>query len=189
MSLSEIVLPAGAAMQMLTALCDASFDSVLVTDATSAGNIVYANAAFRALTGYSLEAVRGKSPKILQGPATDARVIERLTSMLKSGDGAFEGTNQPTCYLMLLHDICPFLSDSSIPRRQSYQLQERQHAIYHALACCPCACRGCRHVLACHPARGGIDLKAYAATCDMWYLSEVHTPLHTCTFMQLHSPR
>ena len=96
MSLSEIVLPPGAALQMLTALCDASFDSILVTDATSAGNIVYANAAFRALTGYSLEAVRGKSPKILQGPATDARVLERLTSMLKSGDGTFEGADKST---------------------------------------------------------------------------------------------
>jgi PAS domain S-box-containing protein len=93
MSLSEIVLPAGAAMQMLTALCDASFDSILVTDATSSGNIVYANAAFRQLTGYSLEAVRGKSPKILQGAGTDARVLERLTSVLKSGDGSFEGSN------------------------------------------------------------------------------------------------
>jgi PAS domain S-box-containing protein len=82
--------------QMLTALCDASFDSILVTDATPAGNIVYANAAFRALTGYSLEAVRGKSPKILQGPATDARVLERLTSVLKAGDGTFEGTTQST---------------------------------------------------------------------------------------------
>jgi PAS domain-containing protein len=117
MSLSDIVLPAGAAMQMLTALCDASFDSILVTDATSAGNIVYANAAFRELTGYSLEAVRGKSPKILQGPATDARVLERLTSMLKSGDGTFEGTNQPTRYLMLLSYFClihPFPAGKAI---------------------------------------------------------------------------
>ena len=99
MSLSELVLPAGAALQMLTALCDTSFDSILVTDATSAGKIVYANAAFSELTGYSLEAVRGKSPKMLQGPATDARVLERLASMLKSGDGTgFEGINQSTGY-------------------------------------------------------------------------------------------
>ena len=94
MSLSDIVLPAGAALQTLTALCDASFDSVLVTDVT--GTIVFANAAFRQLTGYSLEAVRGKNPKILQGPATDARVLERLTSVLKAGDGTFEGSTQPT---------------------------------------------------------------------------------------------
>ena len=98
MSLSEIVLPAGAALQMLTALCDASFDSILVTDATPAGNIVYANAAFRELTGHSIETVRGKSPKILQGAATDARVLERLTSVLKSGDGAFEGTQHLTFF-------------------------------------------------------------------------------------------
>jgi PAS domain-containing protein len=113
MSLSEIVLPPGAALQMLTALCDASFDSILVTDATSAGNIIYANAAFRALTGYSLEAVRGKSPKILQGPATDARVLERLTSMLKSGDGTFEGTNKLTLHPSLF-DSNPFPSGKAI---------------------------------------------------------------------------
>jgi hypothetical protein len=152
MSLSEIVLPPGAALPMLMALCDASFDSILVTDATSAGNIVYANAAFRALTGYSLEAVRGKSPKILQGPATDARVLERLNSVLKSGDGSFEGTNLPASYLLLF--------DSTIIRRESYQLQERQHRVHHALASCPCPCRRHRRVLARHSARGGIHLEA-----------------------------
>jgi PAS domain S-box-containing protein len=152
MSLSDIVLPAGAAMQVLTSLCDASFDSILVTDATSAGKIVYANAAFRELTGYSLEAVRGQSPKILQGPATDARVIERLTSVLKAGDGTFEGTSRSTRLLIAVN--------STVPHRQSDQLQERRHRVYHALARCPCARRRRRRVLACHPARGGIYVKA-----------------------------
>ena len=90
MALSEIFAPAGTALAFLTALCDASFDSVLLTDATPAGSIVYANAAFRALTGYSPEAVHGKNPKILQGAGTDARVLERLTAALKEG-GTFEG--------------------------------------------------------------------------------------------------
>ena len=161
MSLSDIVLPAGAALQTLTALCDASFDSVLVTDVT--GTIVYANAAFRQLTGYSLEAVRGKNPKILQGPATDARVLERLTSVLKAGDGTFEGSTQPTLYcdtLSLSIIICRIVASSNLPLplRQSHQLQERRHRLHHALARCPRSRRRRRRVLAGHPARGGQHL-------------------------------
>jgi PAS domain-containing protein len=36
----------------LKVLADNSFDSVLVTDATAQGNILYANKAFRKLTGH-----------------------------------------------------------------------------------------------------------------------------------------
>ncbi len=89
-SLSEITAPAGTPFAFLSALCDASFDSVLLTDATPAGAIVYANAAFTALTGYSLDSVRGKSPKILQGAGTQQSVIQRLTDALREG-GCFEG--------------------------------------------------------------------------------------------------
>ena len=88
-SLSEIVAPAGSALGFLTALCDASFDSVCLCDTDS--KIVYTNPAFSRLTGYPLEAVRGKNPKILQGAGTDSRVLERLTTCLKDGEGSFEG--------------------------------------------------------------------------------------------------
>ena len=36
---------------VLKALADNSFDSVLITDTTEAGKIIYANKAFKALTG------------------------------------------------------------------------------------------------------------------------------------------
>ena len=64
------------------------FDSLLLTD--PAGSIFYANAAFRSLTGYTLESVMGKSPRLLQGAGTDARVLERLSTSMKEG-GTFEG--------------------------------------------------------------------------------------------------
>ena len=48
---------------MLQALCDASYDSILLTE-SSTGNIVYTNAAFRTLTGYAPDAVRGRSPRL-----------------------------------------------------------------------------------------------------------------------------
>ncbi len=74
----------------LKVLAKNSFDSVLVTDATPQGKIIYANKAFKKLTGHDPESVIGKTPRILQGPGTDMKVIKRLASALKSG-GRFEG--------------------------------------------------------------------------------------------------
>ena len=51
---------------------------------------MYANKAFKNLTGYSPDEVLGKTPKMLQGPATDKKVIARLANTLKKG-GRFEG--------------------------------------------------------------------------------------------------
>lgn len=75
---------------LLQVLADNSFDSVLITDASAEGRIVYANKAFKKLTGHDPAAVIGKTPRILQGPGTDPKVIARLSSALKAG-GKFEG--------------------------------------------------------------------------------------------------
>jgi PAS domain S-box-containing protein len=74
--------------QLLTTLVEKSFDSILITDL--AGNITYANEAFKTLTGYTSEDVIGKSPRILQGSATDKTTLDRLSASMKSG-GNFEG--------------------------------------------------------------------------------------------------
>ena len=75
---------------LLKVLAENSFDSVLVTDASPRGNIIYANKAFKKLTGHEPSSVIGKTPRILQGPGTDKKVIERLATALKVG-GRFEG--------------------------------------------------------------------------------------------------
>lgn len=75
---------------LLKVLAENSFDSVLVTDATPQGHIIYANKAFKKLTGHEPDDVIGETPRILQGPGTDKKVIERLTAALKAG-GRFEG--------------------------------------------------------------------------------------------------
>ncbi len=67
-----------------------SFDSILITDATTKGKVIYANKAFKKLTGYDSSEVIGKSPRILQGVGTDKKVIDRLAVALKSGK-KFEG--------------------------------------------------------------------------------------------------
>ena len=78
------------ALALLQVLAENSFDSVLITDASAEGKITYANKAFKKLTGYDPSEIIGKTPRILQGPATNSKVIERLSEALKSGR-KFEG--------------------------------------------------------------------------------------------------
>ena len=77
-------------LALLKALAENSFDSILITTATTAGKITYANKAFKKLSGYEASEVIGKSPRILQGVGTDKKVISRLAAALKSGK-KFEG--------------------------------------------------------------------------------------------------
>lgn len=77
-------------LSSLKALAENSFDSILITDASPRGKIIYANNAFRKLTGYDPKGVLGKTPRILQGSGTDKKVIKRLSACLKQGK-KFEG--------------------------------------------------------------------------------------------------
>lgn len=77
-------------LALLQVLTENSFDSVLITDASAEGKIVYANESFGKLTGHDPSSVIGETPRILQGPRTDELVIARLSDAMKSG-GAFEG--------------------------------------------------------------------------------------------------
>jgi PAS domain S-box-containing protein len=67
---------------------DYTDDAILITDAEPIDlpgpRIVWANKAFCRMTGYSLEDVIGKTPRILQGEDTDAAELDRLREGLKS---------------------------------------------------------------------------------------------------------
>jgi PAS domain S-box-containing protein len=89
-TLSKVLRDTDTSLQLLRELVESSYDSILVTDATRAAKIVYANNAFKTLTGYSPSEVIGRTPRILQGPGTDRKVIARLGKALKKG-GKFEG--------------------------------------------------------------------------------------------------
>jgi len=89
-SLMKVMSGADGSLALLQVLADHSFDSVLITDASTDSNIIYANKAFKKLTGYDPVSVIGKSPRILQGPGTNSKVIARLASALRSR-GKFEG--------------------------------------------------------------------------------------------------
>ncbi len=88
--MEKILHQADVSLKVLKVLMDNSFDSILITDATVSGKIIYANRAFKKLTGYDPSEVIGKTPRILQGIATDKKVIARLAQSLKN-DGRFEG--------------------------------------------------------------------------------------------------
>lgn len=73
---------------LFQAALDQSYSSVVITDANDnfeGPRIVYANPAFQKMTGYTSEELIGKSPKILQGPLTDQRVIEKMRSCIRTG--------------------------------------------------------------------------------------------------------
>ncbi|MGY8985192.1 MAG: PAS domain-containing protein [Sphingomonadales bacterium] len=89
-AIDHLIESNGDGLAVLTTLAENSFDSILITDATENGSIVYANPAFETLTGFDRTEVIGKTPRILQGNGTDEKVIARLSSALKSG-GEFEG--------------------------------------------------------------------------------------------------
>ena len=89
-SLEKVLRDTSLSLKVLQLLSDTSYDSILITDATQGAKVVYANKAFKKLTGYAPSEVIGKTPRILQGAGTDKKVIARLGKALRKG-GKFEG--------------------------------------------------------------------------------------------------
>lgn len=74
---------------LLGAAVEQADESILVTDAAlehPGPRIIYVNAAFERLTGYSRAEVLGQNPRILQGPRTDRRLMRRLRRTLEAGE-------------------------------------------------------------------------------------------------------
>jgi phosphoserine phosphatase RsbU/P len=62
----------------------ATSEGVTIADARLPDNpIIYANAGFERLTGYSIEEVLGRNCRFLQGPDTDRDTLERLRSAVR----------------------------------------------------------------------------------------------------------
>ncbi len=79
-------------LRILEAAVQDATESILITDATPRGEIVFANQGFERMTGYSAEDVIGQTPRLLQGPDTDPAVIDRLRANLRDGDNFFGET-------------------------------------------------------------------------------------------------
>ena len=75
-------------LRLLESVITHSNDAVLITEASPIEDpgprIIYANESFTKMTGYRSEEVIGKTPRILQGPKTDAYESKRLSTALKN---------------------------------------------------------------------------------------------------------
>lgn len=82
-------LDVGRDPRVLETAIEHSRDAIIVTTADldwPGPRIIYANPSFTTLTGYSLQEVIGKTPRILQGPKTDRAVLRRLREQLERGE-------------------------------------------------------------------------------------------------------
>lgn len=62
-----------------------SFNAMVITTAEPGYPIVYANPAFCRMTGYSLQELQGRSPRIFQGAMSSPRILQRLARDLAAG--------------------------------------------------------------------------------------------------------
>ncbi|KAB2880101.1 PAS domain S-box protein [bacterium] len=77
---------------LLHAAVEDTEDSVLITDANlepPGPRIVFVNPGFSKMTGYTIDEVMGKSPRLMQGPKTDRKVLDRLKLCLENGEPFF----------------------------------------------------------------------------------------------------
>ncbi len=80
-------------LDFLVRALDQSNDAILITDAdlTAPGpRIVYVNAAYQAISGFTAAELVGRSPRIVQGPATDRALLDALKAALGRGE-SFHG--------------------------------------------------------------------------------------------------
>lgn len=72
----------------LESIVENTNDAILVTEAGPVGQpgprIVYANESFSRMTGYLVEDILGKTPRILQGPDSDRATLDMIHSALKA---------------------------------------------------------------------------------------------------------
>jgi PAS domain S-box-containing protein len=74
---------------LLVAAALHSREAILITDAEldrPGPRIVFANASFSRITGYTQEEILGKTPRILQGPKTERALLDRLRATIARGD-------------------------------------------------------------------------------------------------------
>ena len=77
-------------LQLLQAAFLQSWNAIVITDANRL-QVEFANPAFCAMTGYTMEELQGRTLRMLQGPDTDRAVIEHLHQCLNEAR-YFEGT-------------------------------------------------------------------------------------------------
>ena len=59
-------------------------DGVMITDAANDNLIIYVNEAFTKTTGYQLNEIKGKNPRIFQGPGTDFEELKKIKEAIRN---------------------------------------------------------------------------------------------------------
>jgi len=75
-------------LRLLESVVVNATEGVMITDSSidePGPRILYVNESFTRVTGYSLDEVRGKTPRLLQGPLTDKRPLAMVRSAMKQG--------------------------------------------------------------------------------------------------------
>ncbi len=71
-------------LRLLSNIVEQSTMGIVVTDALREGNpILYANAAYCELSGYSMEELEGRNPNMMQGPETDPDTVQLLRDAVR----------------------------------------------------------------------------------------------------------
>jgi PAS domain S-box-containing protein len=82
-------------LDLLKGMFEQLFNSVLITTSQlelPGPQIIYANSAFCKQTGYTLQELLGKTPRIFQGEKTQREVLDRLKQKLQAGEFFQENT-------------------------------------------------------------------------------------------------
>lgn len=82
-------------LKLLESAIRDDYDAILITELNleqPGPKIVYVNDGFCEMTGYSREEVIGETPRILQGPKTDQKVLDKLKKRLEQGRPFFGQT-------------------------------------------------------------------------------------------------
>ena len=108
-------------LRLLTSALENAHDSVVITGPhldEPGPEILYVNPAFTALTGYALDEVVGKTPRILQGPDTDRAVLDRLRARLERGEpfaGETINYRKDGSPFVMNWDVAPIRDAAGIP--------------------------------------------------------------------------
>lgn len=76
-------------LRLLRAAVEASGEAIIITSAEldePGPRIEYANPAFIRMTGYQLDEILGRTPRLLQGPGTERAVLDKLRASLEAGE-------------------------------------------------------------------------------------------------------
>ena len=79
-------------LRLMESVVSNTNDSVIITEIKNDYPIVYVNEAFTKMTGYNLHDVKGKNPRILQGPKTNKEALDKISNALKNCESAHATT-------------------------------------------------------------------------------------------------